>query len=142
LTQRYALVIGVSRYRERPLFNAVADAGRATTALRQRGFQTTLIEDADARTMDAAIRSFSAVVVGAEIALIYLAGHAVERHGAGYFLPSDFPFPLSPSKAMQCGISLNDLIRATHSAKSGIVVLDACRNWPADPDEQLRIGRN
>ena len=114
----------------------------AATALQQRGFQTTLIEDADVRTMDAAIRLFSAVVVGAEIALIYLAGHAVERHGAGYFLSSDFLFPLSPSKAMQRGISLNDLIRTTQSAKSGIVVLDACRNWPADPDEQLKISND
>ena len=139
LTQRYALVIGVSHYPGSPLSNAVADAGRATTALRQRGFRTTLIEDAGAQTMDAAINSFGADVVGADIALIYLAGHAVERHGAGYFLPSDFPFPLSPSKAMQFGIRLNVLVRAARSAKSGIVVLDACRNWPADHDEQLRI---
>ena len=142
MTHRYALVVGVARYSDQPLLNAVDDTTRAAHALRQRGFETTVITDADARTIDAALESFSASVANSEIALIYCAGHAVERHGAGYFLPSDFPFPLSSSKVRHYGISLNNLISAPQSAQSAIVILDACRNWPADPLEQLRLSND
>lgn len=49
--------------------------------------------DPDLAAFDAALAAFKRAVQTADLALIYLAGHAVERHGSSYFLPVDFRFP-------------------------------------------------
>lgn len=75
---------------------------------------------------------FASTVDDADIALIYLAGHAVEHFGPGFFLPRDFELPASPIKLMQRAPSLDTFVDATKSAKARVVVLDACRNWLED----------
>jgi hypothetical protein len=133
-------MIGISDYPRAPLLNAAADAERAARAVEKRGFETNLLLNAAGSDIDAALASFSSSLAGADLGLIYLAGHGVERHGTGYFLPADFPFPLTTGRLKHCGISLNDLVRAAQPAKSAIVVLDACRTWPEDRTEQVALG--
>lgn len=140
MTNRVALVIGIASYPFNPLPNPVDDAGRAADVLARRGFSVTSLLDATASAIDDAVTAFRLSARGADISLVYLAGHAVERHGVGYFLPIDFPFPPTPTGARHFGVNLDDLVKATSGALARIVILDACRNWPTQPMDQLRIG--
>ena len=85
---------------------------------------------------------FRPVAKIAELALVYLAGHAVERHGSGYFLPVDFSFPPTAARLRYAAVGLNAFVEATSGAASRIVALDACRNWPHDPDEARRTSND
>jgi hypothetical protein len=57
--RRTALVIGNAAYEQGPLPNPGNDARDMTAALRQLGFEVTLVRDADLRTMREAIDAFS-----------------------------------------------------------------------------------
>lgn len=138
LNGRRALVIGAISYPGAPLDNAVDDAVRVAAALVARGFTVTTVLNPDGATIDAALGAFAPAAKLAELALVFLAGHAVERHGSGYFLPVDVQFPLQSGSLPYMAISLNEFVQATEGAMSRIVVLDACRNWPQDPAEATR----
>jgi WD40 repeat protein len=135
--KRLAMVIGVGAYPTQRLKNSAFDARRAAAALRSRGFLITLLEDADLSLIKNNLADFAEGSKAADLALIYLAGHAVERRGSGYFLPVDFPFPVSPLTAKHYAVGLHDVITAASSAKTGVVVLDACRNWPCGPEDEV-----
>lgn len=139
LNERSALVIGIGGYGASPLVNPIRDAEQVASALKKRGFEVTLLTDVSGVEIDVALNVFSGSVKNKNIALIYLAGHAIEKHGSGYFLPIDFPFPITPGGAHQYGISLNDFVEATADAEARIIILDACRNWPADLNDSLRL---
>lgn len=132
-------MIGANAYPDRELENAVQDASHVADALRKRAFSVATILDPDRSALDAAISEFRILAQAADIACIYLAGHAVERHGAGFFLPVDFPFPLKPGTLRHYAIGLNDLVSATEGAGSRIVMLDACRNWPEDSHSVFQL---
>lgn len=132
---RRALVVGIDAYAVEPLGNAVSDARRVHRALSRRGFDVTSCENAGLDDLQKTLANFASTVDDAEIALIYLAGHAVERFGSGYFLPRDFELPASPIKVTMRAVGLDAFVEATRLAKARVVVLDACRNWPEDPRE-------
>jgi WD40 repeat protein len=136
---RVALIIGIDGYPHRRLQNAVSDARRIDATLKQRGFVTTLLEDPDGTAITARLSAFQANAAKADIALIYLAGHGVERSGSGYFLPRDFPFPVTALAAKLYGIGIGDVVETAKEAHSGIVILDACRNWPTSRVEERSL---
>lgn len=140
--QRHALVVGAVDYLGQKLDNAVDDAVRIAKVLVARGFTVTSVHNPTKAEIDAALAEFSLRAQKSEIALVFLAGHAVERHGSGYFLPVDFQFPLTPGSLPYTALSLNSIIEATESAESRVIVLDACRNWPQDQDEERRVLNN
>lgn len=135
IPQRRALVVGIDAYAVEPLGNAISDVKMVRTALSRRGFQVTCCENIGRDDLEMALADFASTVDDADIALIYLAGHAVERFGSGFFLPRDFELPASPIKVMQRALALDAFVEATKSAKARVVVLDACRNWPEDSRE-------
>ncbi len=135
---RHALVIGANAYHDAALANAVDDARRVAAALRERGFSTSIALDPDQAAIDVALADFKLSAQTAELALIYLAGHAVERHGSGFFLPVDSEFPVTAARLRFTATCFNAFVEATNGAGSRIIVLDACRNWPHDPDEVRR----
>ena len=57
--RRTALVMGNAAYEQGPLQNPGNDARDMAAALRQLGFEVTLVRDADLRTMREAIEAFS-----------------------------------------------------------------------------------
>lgn len=136
---RQALVIGAARYPANALDNAADDAVRVAQAFRARSFEVVTVLDPDAETLQAALDNFKPIARTAELAAIFLAGHAVERHGSGYFLPIDVDFPLQPARLAITAFSLNAFVEATEGARSRIVVLDACRNWPEEATEARRV---
>ncbi|MBB3952655.1 caspase family protein [Aureimonas jatrophae] len=138
MNERHALVIGADAYPGAELSNAVGDARRVAAALTMRGFSTEIVLDPELSAVESALADFRSVARNAELAMIYLAGHAVERHGNGFFLPVDFEFPLTVGRLRFMATPLNAFVDATEGAASRILVLDACRNWPHDPDEGRR----
>lgn len=142
MSKRYALVIGAIAYPDQELENATSDAGRVADALRARAFSVSIVLDPGLAAIDAALSDFRQAAQTAELALVYLAGHAVERYGSGYFLPVDFSFPPTAAGLRYTATSLNTFVEATHGATSRIIVLDACRNWPHDPDEARRTSND
>jgi uncharacterized caspase-like protein len=128
---RVALVIGNGAYEEAPaLANPAADARGVAAALDRLGFATDLVIDADRAGMEAAIRRFGEAAAGAEAALVFYAGHAVEVGGRNYLIPvtarirsdRDLPFETVDFDAV--------MTQLEGRARVILVFLDACRDNP------------
>lgn len=128
---RLALVLGNGRYQEHPLKNAVNDAGLIAKSLKEVGFDVMLGADLSQRAMYRLIEDFRAKAQGADVALIYYAGHGVQVRGSNYLIPVD----LVPRDEFDItGRSVNlDRIIDMFKAERGrvnIIVIDACRDNP------------
>ena len=88
---RVALVIGNSNYSEVPrLKNAASDATVLAGKLRAMGFkQVDLHLDLGGNGLRAALGRFSRQAAGADIAMIYFAGHGMEVNGKNFLIPVD-----------------------------------------------------
>lgn len=129
--QRVALVIGNGAYRQVPaLTNPPNDARDVHAALTRLGFESELVLDADRSTLETAIRRFGDRAVGADAALLYYAGHAVEVAGHNYMIPvtanlrsdRDLPF-----EAVDFDTVMGQL---EGRARVILLFLDACRDNP------------
>ncbi|CCD93870.1 Peptidase C14, caspase catalytic subunit p20 precursor [Bradyrhizobium sp. ORS 375] len=132
---RIALVIGNSAYRSvSRLENPKHDAELMAETLQGLGF--TLIGggpqlDLDEATMRRAVQTFGAKARGADVALVYYAGHGVQVRGANYLVPVD----ANPAREADVDfqmLDVNVVLRQMESAgtKLNLVILDACRNNP------------
>jgi uncharacterized caspase-like protein len=128
--RRVALVIGNSNYVDVPtLENPRNDAEDVAAALKRLGFETVLSLDADRDAMQKAVDEFSAQVEGADVALFYYAGHAMQHQGVNYLIPVDGN--LSNAAGLRRMTKLNDIVSDVKRAKAlRIMVLDACRDNP------------
>jgi uncharacterized caspase-like protein len=86
---RVALLIGNNKYPTAPLRNAVNDAKDLGEALRDLGFTVIVREDAGRKEMIDAIREFGAALDGANTALFFYAGHAMQFKDRNYLVPID-----------------------------------------------------
>lgn len=128
---RVALVIGNSRYKSAPLPNPENDAGDMAVVLKQLGFEVILKKDADQRTMQSALRSFSKKLSSAEIGLFYYAGHGMQIDGKNYLIPINNS--IKEEWEVESGAVAADRFLAAMEAAGNpmnIVVLDACRDNP------------
>ena len=83
-------VIGNSAYTSvAPLTNPVNDATDLAAALARIGFDVTLANDLDGSGMRAALRNFRDKAEGADMALVYFAGHGIEIDKQNYLIPVD-----------------------------------------------------
>lgn len=130
LRKKTALVVGVDAYRQAPaLANPVSDSQLIRKRLESAGFATRSIADPTLAELDKQVTAFLADAKGADIAVIYYAGHAVQIDGRNYIIPVDF----DPAAADILGhlYAIDPLIdRMATAAKARIVILDACRDNP------------
>jgi hypothetical protein len=128
--RRVALVIGNSDYLDvPPLENPRNDAEDVAAALKRLGFETTVSLDADRAAMQTAIDEFSGKVDGADVALFYYAGHAMQHQGINYLMPVDAN--LTSAAGLRRMTKLNDVVSDVKRAKAlRIMVIDACRDNP------------
>jgi uncharacterized caspase-like protein len=134
---RFALLIGNSNYTQKvgPLKNPRNDVALVGEALRNLGFTVTILQDADYRTMDTALKRYVADVRKAgkgAISFFYYSGHGVANPETqiNYLVPVDLADP-SDNAIWYQSFQQNDIIEklskqapdATH-----YVVFDACRN--------------
>jgi hypothetical protein len=137
--RRVALVVGNSDYRHVSKLPNAGNDGRAMSAkLRQLGF--TVVERLNATRQDFSrgMNEFSALVQNADAALVFFAGHAVQKEGLNYLLPVDAQIESELDielNAIPINVLMNALARAP-GAK--MLMLDACRDDPLA--ERLQAG--
>ncbi|MGH7224199.1 MAG: caspase family protein, partial [Gemmataceae bacterium] len=130
--KRVALVIGDSAYQNAPqLANPVNDARLIASKLKQAGFDVVESRhDLTGAEMRRALRDFEDKTRGADIAVVYYAGHGIEVGGANYLIPVDAKLKRD-SDVYDEAVSLDRVMFAMEPArKLRLVILDACRNNP------------
>ena len=128
--KRVALVIANAAYRNVPaLANPPADAALVERALRQTGFAVEIVRDLDKASFDAALQRFSARADGADVAMIYYAGHGIEVGGQNFLVPVGARLARDRDTEVEA-VALRTVLRFSEGARMRIVVLDACRDNP------------
>lgn len=132
---RVALVIGNSAYRNvSPLDNPKNDAKLIAETLRGLGFSLVGGDaqlDLDESAMRRRVQDFGAMAQGADVALVYYAGHGVAVRGSNYLVPVD----ANPTREADVDLQMldvNAVLRQMEDAgtRLNLVILDACRNNP------------
>lgn len=127
---RVALVIGNSQYEHAvPLPNPANDATDIGEALARLGFEVTTVRDAGRTALAVALADFADRSAGAEVALVFYAGHGMEMGGVNYLLPVDARIERDTHVRFET-VTLDDVLAATTGAALRLAILDACRNNP------------
>ncbi|MCV3241343.1 caspase family protein [Mesorhizobium sp. ZC-5] len=129
--RRVALVLGNSQYQHAPaLINPVRDAKAISTRLEQLGFEVISGFDLTKLRTQETIAQFARQVRGADVALLFYAGHGLQVSGANYLLPVDAALEDETSldfEAVQIDFILRQMSRETSVR---LIFLDACRDNP------------
>ncbi|MEJ1156785.1 caspase family protein [Prosthecomicrobium sp. N25] len=130
--RRVALVIGNAAYRSIvALKNTRADAEDVSAALRDLGFEVMTRLDVERAGARDVLRDFSRLAAGADVALVYYAGHALEHEGRYYLMPVDVK--IDDADALRFDAMPADDVRALLQDRVPglrIMIFDACRNDP------------
>ena len=130
--KRVALVVGNSAYQNvNPLANPANDAAAMAEMFRKARFDmVNSRRDLKAQEMRRALREFTDKARGADIAVIYFAGHGLEVDGTNYLVPVDAMLERDADVDDEA-VSLNRILMAAEPAtKLRLVILDACRDNP------------
>jgi len=129
--RRVALVIGNGAYEHtRVLPNARNDARVIAALLGKLGFVVSEANDLAYRPMREAIRAFGQAAQGAEMAVVYYAGHGMEVAGENWLVPVSAALKHERDLEYEA-VSLSSILAVVKEAKRlRLVVLDACRNNP------------
>ena len=139
--RRVALVIGNSAYSNAPkLANTVADAVGLAQLFRAAGFETVILrKDLGVMEFRRAVRDFLVTAEGADIAVVYYAGHGIEIGGTNYLIPVDAKLSRTYDVDDEA-VPLDRIIWALESVKRlRLILLDACRDNPF-PDRMRSAG--
>ncbi|MDH2342616.1 caspase family protein [Bradyrhizobium sp. SSUT18] len=139
--KRVALVIGNGAYRNVPtLANPTNDAADVGAVLKRSGFDPLIATDLDQAAMQETVLRFAREARGADVALFYYSGHALQFAGVNYLVPVD--------AVVRDEVDLRRLVRADEiladlqQAKNlRIFVLDACRDNPFADELRRNIGQ-
>ena len=128
---RYALVIGNSAYKTKPLKNPANDARDMGRTLERLGFEVQLKTDVSQRDMEEAIRLFGERLKRGGVGLFYYAGHGVQVQGVNYLVPVDSKVSSESDAKFEC-VDAGRVLGKMEDAGNelNIVILDACRNNP------------
>jgi hypothetical protein len=129
--KRVALVIGNSGYKAvTALQNPANDSADIARALEALDFEVELVSDLTFDNMRRSLRSFSKRASGADVALVFYAGHGIEVDGQNYLIPVDARLESSDDVDYEA-LPLNLVMGSLNGAKKlKLVLLDACRNNP------------
>jgi hypothetical protein len=129
--QRVALLIGNNEYPSARLRNAVNDVRDLSAALRDLGFKTIVKENTSRAEMVAALQEFGKALDGAEAALFFYAGHAMQFKDRNYLIPVDAVMG-SEDDVTFFSVEVSQVFDRMERSKTrfNFVVLDACRDNP------------
>jgi TPR repeat protein len=137
----HALLIGNADYlgRSRDLLNPVRDATLMANTLTELGFAVTVRNNLNRQQMREAIEQFGLSLPKDAVALFYFAGHGVQIRGKNYLLPIDTPMDREQAVPIH-GYALSALMEHLSLSPSALnlVVMDACRNNPFEPEKPVR----
>jgi formylglycine-generating enzyme required for sulfatase activity len=130
--KRVALVIGNADYKIGRLANPVNDAEAVAEAFKsQLKFdQVILRKDLKFAGLREALREMARASAGAELGVVFFAGHGIEVGGRNYLIPTDAALA-APADIELEAIPLDTVLRQLDGiTKLRLVILDACRNNP------------
>ncbi len=129
--RKVALVIGNSDYANTSrLANPVNDIRIIAASARQAGFDdVTIAADLSVNDFQKAMRDFRAKADGADVAMVYFAGHGIEAQGKNWLIPTDAQLKSDLDLPYEA-INLDRLMESVSGAQIRMVVLDSCRNNP------------
>jgi uncharacterized caspase-like protein len=91
--RRVALVIGNGAYKTTVgLTNPVPDARAMAAKLRALGFEVVSGYDQDLTAMQRTVGDFARKAIGADLALMFYAGHGIQVRGDNFLIPIDAKF--------------------------------------------------
>ena len=142
--RRVALVIGQNAYPGgvsatvglRPLDNAVPDAVRMIELLAKHRFEVISCDgkapgclNVDRGQFLQALKQLEQRVAGADLALVYFAGHGLASEEGNILTPVDARVNCATG-AITHGVLVEQIMAATKPAKDKLIILDACRDNP------------
>jgi Caspase domain len=138
---RVALVVGNSKYISANIVpNAVNDARVMAQALREIGFVVTDGFDLNRDSMERQIREFLRKSESAHLALFFYAGHGLQVDGRNYLLPVNTMLEAASDLGFET-IGLDNILESLDgTARTNIIILDACRNNPFAQSFAARFG--
>jgi Caspase domain len=129
--KRVALVIGNSAYRNVPaLPNPANDAADIAAALTRLGFTVALITNASFDEMRRGLIALGRDAAGADMAVVYFAGHGVEIGGENWLIPIDAELKRDTDAENEAVSLRSAMLQVSNTTSLGLVILDACRNNP------------
>src|SRR5580700_3642944 len=140
--KRVALVMGNSAYQSvSRLANPANDSAAISATFKAAGFDVVeLKRDLSVSEMRRALRDFADTVRGADVAIVYFAGHGIEIDGTNYVIPVDAVLERDID-AFDEAIPLDRILTVLEPAKQlRLVILDACRDNPFDKTMKRTIG--
>ncbi len=140
---RVALLIGNGAYAQRELVlrNPANDVRAMGDALARLGFEVRSEQDLNRTGMRAALDWFATEAAGADVAMIFYAGHAVQVGSENFLIGTDLD-EVSTTALSRSSVTLTELLAATEGLDAGLslVVLDACRDNPFEETGLARSG--
>jgi formylglycine-generating enzyme required for sulfatase activity len=130
--RRVALVIGNADYKAGPLTNPVRDAEAVAAAFeKQLGFDKVILRKNLAFDgFRAALQELAREAAGAELGVVYFAGHGLEVNGRNYLIPVDARLAQPGDLGLEA-IALDLVLEQLAGARRlKLVILDACRDNP------------
>jgi uncharacterized protein len=128
--ERTALVVGQGAYPAGSrLPTAITEAEMIASTLEQLGFETKLITDVSKSKLVDELEEFSGRVAGAEVAVLFYAGHGISLGEKNYLLPTDFTLTSDMSLG-SAAISLDDAIASLNGAKFRLAFVDMAAKNP------------
>jgi uncharacterized caspase-like protein len=130
---RIALVIGNGHYPDAsaPLSQPINDARGLTAALRAKGFDVDVVEDATKDDMARAIARLKAKVKQDTVAMLFFGGYGVQVGRESFMIPVDAAI-WKEADVRRDGVSIEQVLDAMteKGAKAKLVVVDASRRNP------------
>jgi uncharacterized caspase-like protein len=142
--KRIALVIGNAAYQQGASPIAANDAGLIAQTLQAAGFDVVGARDLDGDTLRHTLRDFmeKAAASGPDtVAMVYLAGYALQMSGENFFVPVDAKIVRDtdlPVEALRVSDYIHQL--GTLPLRAGIFVLDGAHAPPFNPSGQPIAG--
>jgi hypothetical protein len=130
--RRVALVIGNADYKIGPLQNPIGDAGAVAEAFEKRlRFDKVIVgRNLSANEFRAALNELAREAAGADIAVVYFAGHGMEVGGKNFLIPVDATLVRAGALELEA-IPLETVLTQLEGVRElKLVILDACRNNP------------
>jgi hypothetical protein len=129
--KKVALIIGNSAYESvGKLPNPANDATAVAKMFQDAGFEVIGRRDLGNVEFRRTIREFTFKSRGADIAVVFFAGHGIEVKGTNYLIPTDAKL-VTDFDASDEAISLDRILESIDTVKRlRLVILDACRDNP------------
>ena len=126
--RRVALVIGNADYKIAPLESPVSDAAAVAEAIQQQlKFDKVILKkDLGSEAFREALRELARETRGAELGLLYFAGHGLEVGGRNYLIPVDARLKAARDIELEA-IALDTVLAQLDGVSTlKLVILDAC----------------